>query len=434
MLFCDFSMNAETRKSIYRNKDFLLLMQGKFVSNLGNAIHRIAVIWYIISLVGEGKSGLYLALFSGCALIPIIFMGPLSGVYVDRINRKFIIVGSDILSGCLLLLLALFSYIDFFPFLNLFAISTLCALLGAFFNPAASAVLPSIVRAENLIKANSYDGMILRITLIIGAAIAGLLYHKLGIIGIFCLNGVSFILSGISEMFINIPRLKTSKNKKEHHFWREFKEGIHFIKNDKSLYILLIYSLLASFLIAPVFIIILPQVIKFTLKLSVVNLGQLESIASLGALLGMIIIAKIPNKLNLYCKLFGISIFIRPLVLTIFGCFIIPAVIGLYSTYTTFYILCFIIFIIMILCSIIGVPMQTAFQNKTPDKMRGRFFSIYSTAMACSVPLGNAIIGFLSDYLHFSTLIIAVTLLEAFLVIAVIKFIDFRDLFSFLKE
>ena len=422
--------NNTTNLSLYRNKDFLLLLQGKFVSNLGNAIHRVAVIWYIINLVKESESGLYLALFSLCTFVPLIIFGPLSGVYVDRLNRKYILVGTDIISGILILVLALLTKNNIFPFLSLLIISSLCSIFGSFFNPAAEAILPTIVSSKNLIKANSYNGIIFRLTLILGAGLAGFMYHWFGIIGIFYLNGISFVISGITEMFINVPHLKTAKEKK--HFWNEFKEGLIFIKNDRTLSIMLSYSLLATLLIAPIFTILLPLIIKFTLKLTVINLGQFESIASIGALVGMFIISKIPNSKKMYKNLFSSCIIIRPLMLCIFGCMILPFFTQSQSnTFNVFYVLCLIMFLIMVICPIIQVPIQTSFQKRTPDKLRGRFFSIFASGMACTIPLGTTIAGFIVDYFHFSSIIIFVASIEVVLVIIVIYLLNFDDLFGF---
>ena len=427
-------MDNSTNYKLYRNKDFLLLMQGKFVSNLGTSIHNVAVIWYIISFSAQSKAGFNLALFSIFTFIPLVILGPISGVYVDRINRKLIIVGSDILCGLLILLLAVFTIYEIKPFLNLIIISALCSVLSAFFNPAVSATLPNIVDSENLVKANSYNGMIFRITMIVGAALAGYLFYKIGIVGIFLLNGISFILSGISELFIHIPKLKRKINDAKKHFWNEFKEGIFFIKNDKTLLLLLSYFLLARFLVIPINTIILPQIIKFSLHLTAVELGRMEAIYSIGALIGMIIISRIPDKSNIYRKSFIYCIISRPILLLLFGCAVLPFILSTASNYGIYYFLCLCGFITMAISPLITIPIHTSFQKRTPDEMRGRFYSIFNTASMSIVPLSNLLVGLISDSVNFSTIIITVAIMEVVLVLVVIKLVNFKDLFFYTQD
>lgn len=84
------------RESIFYNRDFMLLFLGGLVSRIGSSIHYVAMIWLVLELTGRGSSaGLLLLL----ATLPGVLLGPLAGVMVDRWNRKFIIVGMDVVRG-----------------------------------------------------------------------------------------------------------------------------------------------------------------------------------------------------------------------------------------------------------------------------------------------------------------------------------------------
>ena len=111
-----FSNNSGKIPKIYKNKNYLLLIQGGIVSNLGNSVRGIAITWFILTSAGMKNSGLVLALFSVCWIVPNIVLGPVSGALVDRINRKFIIVSTDIFSGIFVMIIAFLTYINFMPF------------------------------------------------------------------------------------------------------------------------------------------------------------------------------------------------------------------------------------------------------------------------------------------------------------------------------
>ena len=179
--------------SLYKNRNFLLLIQGKFVSVLGNSIFSIGIIWHLLTFIDQDRSGLFLGIFYSCSLIPSIFFGPLSGVWVDKLNRKLIIVGVDLIKGSLFILLGVLTYLNIFPLVSLFVVAAVCAYFTTFFDPAVNAMIPNIVKPENLLKANSLSGICYHLPNIIGMGIAGILYYKIGIIGILLINGTTFI-------------------------------------------------------------------------------------------------------------------------------------------------------------------------------------------------------------------------------------------------
>ena len=385
------------KQGILKNKDFLLLAQGQIVSNIGNSIHTVAVTWFIFDTIGKDRSGIVLGLFFVCSFIPIIFFGPVSGVFVDRISRKFIIVSTDIIRGVLLLLLCLLTYYNIFPLTFLFLITIVSAIFFTFFNPAVSAVTPNIVHPDDLVKANSITGMSIQISIVIGAAVSGFLYAEIGIVGIYLLNGVSFILSGISEMFIKIPQVKISRKGKSH-FLKDFKEGILYVKNDKPTLALLILSLLFNFISQPLFAIVIPKVIKFTMMLDASYLGIFQSVSSVASIGGMIIITTISKrKLNHYAILM-FTLILASIIVICYGIPILPTVQCIVSQQNIFIIYCILGFIFMISIAIISIPINVILQKRTPDEFRGRFFALLTTGGLAAAPLGNLIFGTLSDY------------------------------------
>ena len=419
------------KESIYSNKDFMLLLLGKIISNIGNAIHSVAVTWYILTLVGEQGSGTLIALLSICIFIPTIIFGPISGVFVDKINRKKIIVGTDYIRGVLILILALLTYLEIVPLISLFIITSLNALFGTFFNPAVSASIPNVVHEDHLVKANSLNGMTVQLSFILGTAIAGFLYMYIGILGIFILNGISFILSGVSEMFINIPDNTKERNTEDNNFnstfIKDFKEGIKYIKGQRAILILLGFALVLNFLFNPIAIILLPKIVKFTLGLGSKEYGIIEAMFSVGAIAGMLLISFLPKR-EKYYKMFFTGLFGTTIFILLFGIPILPMVQSKIGNYNIFIIYCSAIFVMMIFNMFVNVPLNTIFQKRVSDEYRGRFFGVLNTLTQGIVPIGLGIVGVLSDVLHPSVFFITSGVLSLILVSLMLFVPDLKEL------
>lgn len=422
------SSNLPIKNSLFRNENFILLLIGQIVSNLGNAIHSVSVVWYILSLVGENRSGIFIAVFTMCTLIPSISFGPISGVYVDKLDRKKIIWGTDLIRGALILILGIFTYYKVFPLIFLFVITALNSFFGTFFNPAVDSSIPNIVDEKNLMTANSVNGISRQVVFIFGAAIAGFLYSYIGIVGIFLVNGISFILSGISEMFIKLQSSKDNAGDIDRvTFWSDFKGGINYVKGQKLILKLLGFALVLNFLISPLFVVIFPKAIKFTLALGAREYGLFQAVLSVGAVVGMFILPMLPKREKNY-KLIHRSLMLQSIIIALFGIPIIPMIYANFTNYSVFIMFCILSFVLMIFNSLVNVPIFTIFQKRVPDEYRGRFFGMLNTLTQGIVPLGLMVMGFLSDILHSSVIFIASGLISFALTIWMLFIPGFKEL------
>jgi DHA3 family macrolide efflux protein-like MFS transporter len=163
----------------------------------------IAIPLYILDLTG---SGAYMGIFTMLSLLPSLILGPFAGVIGDRYNRKKIMVSIDFLDGFLILFLAFLTYIHSMNIAVIFTAQVFVSLIGAMFNSATSAMLPELVDESNLNRANSVIGVVNSFSMIVGPALGGVIYGIWGIGIVFLLNGVSFILSAVSEIFIKYEK------------------------------------------------------------------------------------------------------------------------------------------------------------------------------------------------------------------------------------
>jgi DHA3 family macrolide efflux protein-like MFS transporter len=386
------------------NRNFSLLLTGQVVSNLGTAVHLTAVIWYIMSTVGEDQTGKMVALFSICMLLPMLIGGPLGGVLADRWNRVRIIAGTDLVRGVLFVLLAAATYLNIAPLAFLFGITIAASVVGSLFNPAVDASIPNMVSEKHLMKANSLNGMSRQLTMVIGAAAAGFMYYWVGIAGVFLINGISFFLSGVSEMFIRLPkREKADKETADGEekpdgirgYIHEFIDGLRYFRKDTLAVTMIAFAGILNFVFVPIFQVVFPKVMKFDLGLNVQQFGIMESISSVGMILGMLLLSIVTIK-NRY-KTVMIALFVSVIAFTLFGIPVLPGVAGRMGTIMIFAVFGVLALGVTVSNAFVNMPIMTSMQIRIPDEYRARFFGIMTTFCMAAAPLGTALIGALVD-------------------------------------
>ena len=120
---------------VFRNVDFMKLLSGQFFSNFGDAIFRISIQFYVYYLTGSATA---MTLILAVQTIPWVIIGPIAGVFADRVSRKAIMIGADIIRGVSILMLPLLPYI-FNKSTIIYGVAVIAFILGA---AAATFVAP----------------------------------------------------------------------------------------------------------------------------------------------------------------------------------------------------------------------------------------------------------------------------------------------------
>jgi MFS family permease len=172
------------------NRNFRRLWYGQAVSQLGDWLDSIALFTLILSLTGSGQAvGLLLL----AEFLPGALVSPAAGVLVDRLPRKLVLIASDL--GRAVLVLAFLFVRSPEDLWLLYSAVVAKVALAAFFEPARSAILPSICAREDLAAANAISGATWSAMLALGAALGGVVAGTLGLTAAFLLDAASFLLS-----------------------------------------------------------------------------------------------------------------------------------------------------------------------------------------------------------------------------------------------
>lgn len=157
------------------------------------------------------------------------------------------------------------------------------------------AMLPDLVEEEDLTRANSTIQGITSISSIVGPVSGGVIYGLGGIQAAFLLNGISFVVSGISELFIQYEQV-TKKIEKLHEVSTDLKEGFFFIKEHKGLLTLLGFALVLNFLMGPFVFVLVPYVLRTVIGFSSEQYGLIQTSFVTGILIGNVVIGTLLAK------------------------------------------------------------------------------------------------------------------------------------------
>jgi DHA3 family macrolide efflux protein-like MFS transporter len=375
-------------------RNFWLYAVGRLMSLIGTGVQDIAVPLFILDIT---RSGTAMGTFMIISMVPRLVLIPLAGVVGDRVNRKLIMVWMDFGRGAVILFLAFLAAQNLVTIPILFIAQFAMSLMNALFGPATMAMLPDIVKEDDLTRANSVIGAVNSLSGILGPVMGGIIYGLGGIQIAFLINGISFVASGISELFIRYEQ-KTRKFEKVREVVQDLKGGIHFVGAHKGLLTLLVFALVTNFLMAPVFGVLVPYVLRIVINFSAEQYGMIQTSFVVGLLIGNIIIGTLLAKARIEKMLNG-GLLIETVFMVFFVALIFPQVIETlgYASWALFSCM-FVTFMFMgVFNAFVNTPLMVGMQKLTPTEFRARVFSVVEVVAQGVVPIGFGITGILLD-------------------------------------
>lgn len=373
------------------NKNIILYLSGIFSSQLGSNLFIIAM---IVWLKENFDSTSTLGLFLFCSSITSILVSPFSGVWVDRLSPKNIMILSDFINGIIMITIYLIvskilivDYLLEFILILTFISSTMTAL----FTPASLSLIGLLAKDDEVNKLTSWSSNISEISQILGKSIAGILIAIINPSVLILGNGISFLISSFLESKIQLNQNYQSRLISSNSYFLDLKEGFSFLLGNKLLISLFLGAAGTNFFMAingP----LLPTLIKDVMGYSLSWYGFIMSAFGVGALFGGYLARKVSKKVS--AKYFSVALLMQgipfifiPIVKHPLSIFMLIMIVGV------FYIF-------------VQVNMLTIVTRIVPAKMRGRIFSLMFSIVGLFVPLSYLMTGNLVDkmYGHIPTL------------------------------
>jgi MFS family permease len=191
------------------NRDFRQLWLGQVVSQLGDWFDTIALFALVLRLTGSGRAvGLVLV----ARFLPSVVLGPLSGVLADRFDRRHIMIASDVARALVVLGFLFIRTPD--QLWLVYVLTVLQLAFSAFFEPARSAALPSVVAPRDLVAANAISSVTWSAMLTLGAAVGGPVTDWFGTDAAFVIDSLTYLLSAVLVWRLRLPRREPRPKRK----------------------------------------------------------------------------------------------------------------------------------------------------------------------------------------------------------------------------
>lgn len=369
------------------SKDFFLLWQGQFVSALGDVVYSIALGFWILRVTG---STALMGTLMAVSVLPRVIISPFAGVFVDRSDRKKILILMDTIRGVFIVLVGIAAYTGLIQIWMVFGAAIILGICGAFFNPAAGSVLPDIVPKSKLIKANSVFSMVYTGTNVFGNVVGGGLFAFLGAPLMFLFNGISYIFSAFTEMFIRVPKIE--KNNKKVHFLSDMRDGFIFVWKFRGLRWLITIAAFLNFLGNMGIVLFLPMFEQIE-WLGPTKYGIAMGVMAGGSFLGMLFTSIKDIAPEKRLKLFIISAIISEI------CY------GTFVFFDNLYPMLVMLLIAGFFNAIINVFFTSSVQLTVPQNMRGKVNSLLGTVLQGLTPIAMATGGIIAEFISIKIII-----------------------------
>jgi MFS family permease len=361
-----------TNDSLLRNVRFLRLWIGQGTSFVGDAVSMVALVVLVVQITGSASAvgGALVA-----RLLPTI-ASPLAGVLADRVDRRVVLVASDLARAVLVLGLVFARDLA-----TIYVLVFLMGLARTVFNPTIRAAFPSVVGGGDLTRANALISGTFSTSIMVGPALGGLLVASIGVDAAFLADAATYLVSAILLSRVPLPRPR--RESEEEGFVRELRSGFGYLIGARVPLAIVVGAFLTILTInatvpAEVFL------AKETFGAGDAGYGLLVSLWGGGMVLGSAMMAVLGDRINLVL-LYFLSIFVGASALV--GTGLAPSFVLALGALT----------VEGAATGIDNVATDTILQKRVPEAFLGRVFSIrflgYSAAEILAYPVGGLLVG-----------------------------------------
>ena len=185
------------------NKDFILLLQGNAASTIGDLMYSIAIGYWVYEQTGSNS---LMGIMSSISMFVTMFLSPFSGSIVDKCNRKWVLVGMDLLQSAVMLTIGVLAYMGKLNIPGVLTAAFLAALGSVFYSPAVSTLMIDIIPHGDMVRGRSVFSGTHSVINMVGTAFSGVMVAFFGVPLIVVINGLSNLYSAVTELFIHVPR------------------------------------------------------------------------------------------------------------------------------------------------------------------------------------------------------------------------------------
>lgn len=372
-------------------KTFLIIWTGQALSLLSSSIVQFAIIWWITIQTGSASA---LAMASIAGIMPQIVLGAFIGVWVDRWDRKKIMIFSDLGIAFFTLVIGALFYLQVVEIWHIYILLAIRSVGSAFHFPSMQASVPLLAPESQLTRIAGINQVLYSISSIAGPALGALCCELLDMDVIVLIDVAGAIWACSALAFVKIPKVTPDPDAKNKNVMHDLKDAFYAIYCNKGLFALMIAWLIAVFFFVPVDT-LFPLMTSGYFGGSAVELGIVEVCFGVGMLIGggvMGIWGKNKGRVNL----------INGGLIVMGFCYFFAGVLTMHQ----FYLFAALVFIMGISVPIFNSPIMSLLQTEIEPNMLGRVFSLVDTIALLPVPFGLIFVGTITDRIGISNIFV----------------------------
>jgi DHA3 family macrolide efflux protein-like MFS transporter len=407
-------MTASTRQQA-GTRSVWYLWAGQTVSQIGDTIFEIGLIWLAYELTGsKSQTGLIAA----SAYLPALLFGLFAGSVADRFDRRRIMLNADLARLVLVSLIPLLFYNNMLSIHSLGLITVLVAFFNILFIPARDALIPELVSKDQLFKTNALMQTTWQISMLGGPLLASFLIASIGIAHLFTIDAATFLLSFLFIFMIKKPAfVKVADASKQWRF-KEIFSVFRYLRGERALLILLVITAVDNLFIMGPAMVGLPIFVKENLGIagdagaSVFASGHMYM--ALGMLIGTLLLNKFGRSIR-QNRLLSWGIILDGL--TYLPMFWVTDPQLMYLT-----LFCHGLFIPLII-----IPRPTLVHKIVPAEMQGRIFALITISVTGFTTLSIAATGVLAEVFSMANIYAFIAVFATFTGVIILFDEDFRQ-------
>jgi DHA3 family macrolide efflux protein-like MFS transporter len=364
-------------------RSFFSIWIGQAFSLLGSRVVQFALAWWLTQLTG---SATVLATATLVALIPEIVLGPIAGAYVDRWNRRYVMIVADGFVALASLWLAYMFWIDAVAVWHVYVIMFIRALGGAFHWPAMQASISLMVPQEQLTRVNGLNQTLQGVLNIAGPPLGALLMELLPLQGVMLVDVGTALLAITPLLFVFIPQpKKADAGTDKTSVWADIVAGLRYIRSWPGLMALIGWAMILKIAMTPAFS-LLPLLVSDHFKGGAAQLSLLEAVAGVGIVVGGLALSVWGGfRRQIYTIVLGMA-----------GLGLGFLVLGL-TPATLFWLAVGSAFVIGLTIPLIDGPLMAIVQATVAPEVQGRVLTLMGSLLWITSPLSLAVAGPISD-------------------------------------
>ena len=374
--------------TLFRNRSFSSLWVSQVVSQSGDAVFDVALLWLV--LVTTGSTTL-VGITQAAVLLPGVFASPIAGVYADRLNRRNLMIASNVAQGVVTAAVSLLYVTSELNF-SLLVLLVLVLYTGTqFFTAANTAIIPRVVSKENLGAANGLFMLSTSANQLASYTAGGIVLATVGAGASITYDSLTFFFAAAMLTLVAKSYGQTKVNgavqgkpqQDESGFWKEFREGLSYVRQSRVFLELIVFGFLVNFFSGGVTVLFAPYV-KVWIHGGAMIYGFTLAASALGMIAGSIAIGKVNFRgyvgklLFLGVAIAGVLMILAGLVTSIPPALIIVSLVGIVS-------------------AVINLPIQVLVQTQVPGEILGRAGTVMRSLLAAAPVIAAVLFGFLAS-------------------------------------